>query len=719
MSISEIQKKKFLDNIYKLYYSIGISETDKVVRKPDELEIKKLFDNYFSKNRIGVPLAIDVTALRNSPVLDPDILNEFMARILLNIEVLYDSADENTKKLLNAVSLLNKKFSQLKDRRATLEAKVDDLLFSNSNTDGYFYSFSDSFSNLKNVDLSLTTAYVDVENRKVTLPSLKSSVFEFNAPGRINFSNVTYTTYFNGGIVAENVEMPDINNLFDGLGNTSSTVEYASPVAGACAIVLNIPLNTPFVVSRLDGRIATGSAVSVVSEIIDSEDRNKTQFKRKQSNSDYDRFSFEFDPQSSGLIRLTLIKYEPDMIDLNEPVNRYKYIFTFRDLIVSGKYYDSRATLVSSPLSIPAGDSNKAIDLVSIEAVNENEEVGNIQFFVAKDINGANSLSDFNWIPISPSGTNAAGFDQVVSFSKATKEFVTIKTNANNDQISLLPLSTDANASIKNPTTSIYNGVSTYRIGSVNNLGDLYNSYILDAINNVSFKYVSYIPNLYLDKNRWSSILNRTQNEVQIFEPGNIQITNSPSIPIALNISGVSGYMQTSLLAETPTTVSNFVTKSGNAVYWNMAIYLNGTLIADIQDGVSSKEVSWNFIEGVNNIVITFDAEGNSSGSISLMSGVSISNYGSVFLNYYSYVDPFDFRINRTSEDKVFTIDKYLGNREILCRSYIKDNSRLVYQKNNDSKVEAIRFRADLSRMLSPFGTPVLEKYRIKFKNSI
>ena len=40
MNISSIQKRKFLGNIYKILYSQG--------KKPSELEIKKVFGEYFS-----------------------------------------------------------------------------------------------------------------------------------------------------------------------------------------------------------------------------------------------------------------------------------------------------------------------------------------------------------------------------------------------------------------------------------------------------------------------------------------------------------------------------------------------------------------------------------------------------------------------------------------------------------------------------------------------
>ncbi len=718
MSISEIQKRKFLENLYRSFYSTGLNESDTALRQPNDDEIKKEFDNYFSTNRIGVPLRVDPSLLRNTPITSPEIMNNFMARYILNLDVLYDSIDDNTEKLMDSVSYLNKKIDFLKQKRIDLEKKIDSILFSISNTDGFFYSFSESFANLNNVDLSLTNAFVDTENKKTTLPKLKSNVLDFNAPGKVNYSNVQYRIMFNGNIASTDRQMPDVNNMFDGLNNTMSKVEFSSDIIGPCALIMNIPLDAPFVISKVDGKLSTGSAVTTVVELINQQNLNSSQFRRKQSNSDYDRFSFDFDPQLSGSLRITLIKHEPDYVDQLNTKNKYKYTFCIRDLIVSGQYYDANATLISSPISIPAGDVNKIIDAVSIEAVNENQNVGNINFFIAEDVQGASGISDFNWIPISSSTENSAAFDQIISFSRSNKVFKNIKSNPSTNDLKLYDESTENNLSVKNPSTSIYNGISVRRVAKLNEQDSPYNSYLLDSVNCFSFKYTSYLNGLYLDTNRWSSIINKTLENVQVFEPGNIQITNIPSIPIALNLSGISGFLQTSLLVEEDIEAINIISKSDTSVAWDMAVYLNGTLLADMPAGVSTKEVSWSFKKGVNNIVVTFDASGTSSGSISLMSGVSISTYGVPFIKYYSYVDPFDFRINRTENDTVFTIDNYLGNNEILCRSKVNDNSRIVFQKNSNNPVSAIRFRADFSRFSSPFGTPSLGSYRIKFKNS-
>jgi hypothetical protein len=728
MTISNIQKRKFLENLYRLLYSTGVSNTDTVVRQPTEEQIKKEFDEYFSNNRIGSPLAVDINQLRNTKKTDPDMMNFMMARSLLNVEVLYDSVFENTEDIMKVITILNKRIADLKQKRISLERKVDDILFSISNTDGYFYSFSDSFSSLKNIDLNLTSAFVDTKNKRVSLPTLKSAALDFNAPGRVSLGNITYDLIFNGTTIMQGRQLTDsdgelvVNNLFDGLENTSCTIEYSSDTIGSCAVVLTIPVNTAFVMSKVEGRLSTASPVTTIVELIDSLNAQNSQFRRQQSNSDYDTFCFDFSPQNSGVIRLTLIKHEADLMDVSAN-KKYLYRFDIRDLIVSGEYYDSNATLVSSPISIPAGDSNKVIDSVSISAENKNPEVGQINFFVAENVPDAKNVSDFNWIPISSETSNLSSFDQIVSFNKSQKLFKDIKDVESNNSILLYPIASEDNLSTKNPSTSVYNGMSVYRVGKISEEDNPFNSYILDGINSFSFNYVSYVPNLYKDINRWSSIINDENESIQVFTPNNIQITNVPSIPIELNLNGVSAYLKTSIFVEEDTEVRTTISRTGNAINWNMAVYLNegtsGSNTVELTSGNPSKDITWSFKKGINNIVITFDSEGTASGSISLMSGVSITKYGTPFLNYYTYVDPFDFRVNRSENEKVFTIDKYLGNKEILCRKQIGNNSRLVYQNNMISPIESIRFRADFTRGNSPFATPSLNNYRIKFKNSI
>jgi hypothetical protein len=699
-------------------YSTGTSTTDKVVRQPTELEVKREFDNYFSQNRIGLPLSNDINVLRNTETTNPDLMNIFMARSILNLEVLYDSIHENGEDMMSVATVLGKRLNSLRDKRTALEKKLDDILFANSNTNGYFYSFSDSFANLANVDLNLSTCFIDTEHRSAKLPTLKANALDFRAPGRVNLNNIKYDIIFNGSTVIAQGLLPDANNIFDGLNDTLSNVTYTSSVLGACAMVLTIPLNTPFVVSSIDGKLNTSSAIVTIAEIIGTNATEEVQYRRKQSNSDYDKFSFNFNPQQSGTIRITLIKYEPDVTYNDRTTDKYHYRFEIKDLIVSGQYYDKEGMLISSPISIDSGNDNKIIDAVSIEATNSNPSIGQINYFVASNIPNAVNVSDFNWIPIS-SSTSAAGIDQIVSFSKSIKYFKNINSIPTSANIFLNPIISSGSLNEINPSSSIYRGVSVYRVGSVPESDTPYNPYILDSVNRISFKYTSYLEGLYKDLTQWSTLVNADSSTSEVFDMGSLAITNVPSIPVSLNLSAVSGFMQTNLLVDNATEVNHVISKSGGAIDWDVAVYLNGNRIADIPAGQVSptQNTTWNLTKGINRITITFDALDNASGTISLMDGVSIANYGTPFLNYYSYVDPFDFRTSRGIEDAVFTIDKYLGNKEILCRKEIKDNSRLVYFSNNNNPIESIRFRADFTRSTSPFATPVLNGYRVKFKN--
>jgi hypothetical protein len=701
-------------------YSTGVSGTDTVVRQPDEIEVKKEFDAYFSSNRLGLPLANDINLLRNSVYTNADLMNLFMAKSLLNMEVLYDSVHENNEELMKVTTILGKRLESLRSKRVGLEKKVDDILFANSNTDGYFYSFGESFSNLQNIDLNLTTCFIDTENRKAVLPTLKSSTLDFRAPGRINLSNIKYDIIFNGATVVSSQSLPDANNIFDGLNNTSSVVSYSSPNLGVCAMVLTIPLNTPFVISKIDGKINTSSSVVTTAEIIDQTNNINAQYRRKQSNSSYDRFSFDFDPQASGLLRITFIKYQPDTTNLDRKNDRYTFRFEIKDLIVGGQYYDKEGILVSSPISIDAGNENKVIDSVSIDANNLNTVNGDIKYFVAQDVEGAVNVSDFDWIPISSTSNSNSGFDKIISFDGSSKVIKSIKSQAGDNELSLLPLFSTGPLNEINPSSSIYSGVSVYRVAVIDENDSPYNPYILNSINKISFKYVSYTDGLYKDLSSWSSVINGTNSTLQLIDMPNKEITNVPSIAFSGNLStGISGFLETNLLCDESLEVNHSISKAGDAIDWDLAVYLNGVKIADLQAGEVSKNITWNFIKGINKIVITFDTEANASGSISLMDGVSITNYGTPFLNYYTYVDPFDFKTNRTSTDSVFTIDKYLGRKEILCRKEIKDNSRIVYFSNKVNQVNKIRFKADFTRYNNPFGTPSLGEYRIKFKNNI
>jgi hypothetical protein len=111
------------------------------------------------------------------------------------------------------------------------------------------------------------------------------------------------------------------------------------------------------------------------------------------------------------------------------------------------------------------------------------------------------------------------------------------------------------------------------------------------------------------------------------------------------------------------------------------------------------------------------------------MSGKSITDYGNLFLEYYRFLDPIEFRRGANEYVNVFTIDDFYGTKEILASNTFYNNvissdtenvnkSVIRYYSNPDSVIDAVRYRVDFNRYSNPLQTPILDAIRIKFKHN-
>jgi hypothetical protein len=150
---------------------------------------------------------------------------------------------------------------------------------------------------------------------------------------------------------------------------------------------------------------------------------------------------------------------------------------------------------------------------------------------------------------------------------------------------------------------------------------------------------------------------------------------------------------------------------------FNLAIYLNGILIADLPKGTGSKVVEWEFKSGINKIVVTYDKSLSGQVSFNLIEGLSLSRYGLVFVDYFNYLDSFEFQNKANADNYYFTIDTIFGRKEILASKQLTGKSNFIYTSNNPSAVNAVRFRVDLNRYEDPLVSPIVESVRIKFKH--
>jgi hypothetical protein len=721
MTISNIQKEKFLNTLYKNLYSSG--------NKPKEQEILDFFSRYFSKYEPGQPLDINAQVFRQLAFGNVEIFNQKTLHTLFNIETLYDSIFENSDDMLTVATALNKRLENLKAKRIALENKVDNLIFANQNSEGYFSAYSDSFSNVSGTDLNYTSAFVDTVNGKVSLPTLKSSVFDLISTSSVVSSAPTYSVSFNRTQIETNKQFSEdsfFGSVFDGLENTEWQKIFYFDSVGLVSFSINLPISKNVVLSRIEGRLNTISPTDIYIKINYVDQNKNSEVMNKKSTKDYDRFSFSFDPGNVGSIDLYLVKTEPDVIE-DSRVNKYGYRYGIRDISISGQYYDKTASYVSSAISLNTKDnSNLVIDSVALDAAESIVQGGVINYFVAEDNLSAQSISDFSWIPIAPESSLQNSFPTSVNFSGSTLKSLKILEDIEGvtNAIKKIPAAaktSSINLNTQNPIVDLYPNQNIYRIAALEKLENPVSAYILEGINSISGSYINYKNSIYNEREElstWGNILTGKSSVRQVFTIPSYEITNNSIFFTGPNLNGISVLLDAKIFCATDITVRHlFVKNDAVSKDWDVAIYLNGRVTA-IPAGTTSDMVEWNFKAGINTIKVAIDIEGSANGSINLMDSKSLLDYGLVHSQYYGYVDPLEFKNNRSKYDKVFTIENFFGNKEIFCRDNIRSNSRIFFYSNNPDPVTAIRFRADIARGSNPLASPTIDYFKIKFKNS-
>lgn len=696
-----------LENLYKLFHTSGVI--------PDDQQIRRAFNDYFSINKAGFPLRIDLDVLRASAVTDVEILNSIMANSIFNIDVIFDAIFENNDQLLGTINALNKKIENLRKKRAELESKIDDILFANSNTDGFFYSFSENFSSLTNSDLDLTSAYINTSKKNVELSAINSLTYSDLSVSNIIASNASASLSINGAVASNSVDMSLFSNIFDGLTDTYWVYDYNSKDINSISLSINIPISNNIVISKIEGIVHTTSPVNIFVSANYSDVTKQSETRVVNSTGDYGTFTVSVPPNNYSSIDIILFKIEPDQIISNSS-SPYRYKFGLRELVIGSKYYDKNGIYVSKAISIPSSDNkNLFIDAVAIDVVDQKNSNTNIEYYVAEDVPGATSVSDFSWEKIYPSDSSSVNESAIVSFSGSSRQSVSIKSAPSPLDLQLIPENPSAkNADEVSPTSSLYPGKTVYRVATLNKQIDYLNPSLYanaDAFKHYYYVLTDVAKEYYKDLTFWSTEIQ--QNKANILNSLLKEQLGSlyPGV-----ISPTSGYIQTKLLSQNDQKLIFTVSKTN--YNFNLAIYLNGELIADLPKGVTSKSVEWNFSQGVNNIIITYDKPFSGVASFSLMEGTKISNYGSVFVDYFYFLDPFDFANKQIETENYFTIDTLFGSKQIFASQKIEGVAKFGYTIKSDRSPSAIRFRADLTRYENPYSTPVLENFKIKFKHS-
>ena len=735
MTIENIQKQRFLDTIYKIYYSLG--------SEPSANEISSIYGRYFSRFRPGLPIPVPYQDLNSSAIIDHEKINRILAHTAYNVDILYDSFYEEIEQLYAVTSAFKFRMDSLKAKRAELEKTVDDYLFAINNTNGYYFSHTNAFNNTNLTDLNNTTAVVDTTARKLTLPKITSGLFNYVGNILNKTSNASMELYVDGKLIKSESSI-DFTNVFNGLNNYDWEYSYESPTIGVCTLKIIIPItlsgSTASGISLVEGKINSQKPLEVSALIVNSTDRSKSLFFSKDSSGDYDNFSFSFGTTSASAVELYLTKVEPDYTNNFNDTVKYMYNFTIDELIITAPYYDASAMFVSQRITMPTlQNPNLAIDEVSFDTVQQVPAGSAINYYIAADDGTTNSVSDFSWIAISPASLKNASNNSVVKFGGVSRKEATIVNQTGTS------LESSMTEMVKIPRTTTYQnpilnyfyandpaniGFNLYRLAKFQKDIKPYEVYMLENVDRDQIS-ASIVSGTSLDRTAWQQVLSGARKDI-VPTKVSYSVNNSEVFYQAQNVAYGSIYLTTNIyLDESLVLTKNFV-KSLSAQYWNINIYLNGVELTgsgSLSPGVLTSSLTWNLKAGQNSIVMIINKSTNDTsgvettfnGSISLMEGMSLADIpnSEIYKNYLSYVKIEDLRNKYSNIDNVFSIINWENNTEIVYRrtEEIKTGSKVYYLLNDSTKPNGVRVRADLLRGNDSYTAPSLISYTLKFKN--
>jgi hypothetical protein len=711
VNISTIQKRKFLLNLYKILYSRGV--------KPSENEVRKEFDRYFSVHNLGFPVDVPFDFIQRENTVDPDILNELMANSLLNLEVAYECVSENNNELFAVITNLNSKLDNLRSKRRDLENKVDQLLFANSNSDGYFYSKYDTFDSLSGIDMNLSTAYIDVDRGIVTIPKVSNNLSFNSSLNSLPYSDVRYSVTFDGSMIEEDKVFDDPSVLFDGLNDTYWSYRYESNRQGVVSIKMTMALSQSDRIISSVGGYTYGSSPCTISARLGTATSGFSAPKVKSSKSDYSKFMFQFDPSIYSSLQIIIYKTEPDRI-IPGAINPYVYEFGLRELLISSSVYDKKGIVISSPISIPTIDNSLLnISSVSLQVDAQVPNGSAIDYYVAPDLEGALNFNDFNWIRINPTNLSSNGIDKIVNLvgSNLKTDYIALESELSSAKFYLVDENTSSpNINDRNPVRHPYVNQNAWRIARVNTSETIVNPYILSGINNIRLREILLD---YTNSNSKYKNLEYWIDGVRIDNTVNVitSVLSNSLISAGTSVQSQSiGMFDCKVMCDSSRSVSSTLSK--DRADYNLSVFLNGVMIADLPSGVISRDIEWNFKSGVNEIYIGYDKPFSGGGiSFSMFSGSGLNEYGTVYLNYISYLSPEDFRQKLGRVENIFTIDTLYNTREIIASQKLPGTSMIRYYSDVSDAVSSVRYRADLRRYDNVFVSPVLSGIRVKFKN--
>jgi len=396
MAISETYSELIIEEILKSLLEQGIG--------PSAAEIASQFESFTAANDISKPLFIanNNLAVFGEPA-TATMWNGNNESILRDLKVLYRHMFKVSDRTLNNFHRWRSESKLLEGRLEDLQERITSLLLISSDTAGFFNFVQDNFVDNSKVDLTQSTAMVNVDKGTVSIGTSTTGATRHNLVA-LRDEDIEFTILSRNSLVSTvSATGSRTSYVISDSTNFWQEIVYLNK-PGPVSAELKIILPEEVELSRIDVDLHMSNSNSTVqlTPMLSTDNFNFQQLPISNfTRSVLDKSTFQFAPTKTKYIKFIMTKAGFDIVNKGA----YAYEFGVDEIALYNEAFETSAgkDLISEPLSVTDADGNpEEFSKVVLETCENVPDGTSISYFLAALNNEDDPVSSGVFVGIDP-----------------------------------------------------------------------------------------------------------------------------------------------------------------------------------------------------------------------------------------------------------------------------------------------------------------------------
>lgn len=687
MSIANRQLTNVVDKIIKEELQKG--------RVPSLDDVISRVNKFFAGSKLGRPFT-KYRPAKSREESNPDDWNQTIEEIYQDLLLLHQENTDQVSRIISGFDYYEVEKRKLDRQIDELQNTIDELLLLNNNADGYLYSIYEDFTTLRNIDLSNTTAWIDLRERCATVQLSKVGNLELD----LSDAQI-YGEPLSPANPVSSTDIEPIYNVLDDSINTFWIHKLVTNSTGPITYRVHLKLDgSPTTKLKIEPHVTGPTTFTVYW----SED-NGINFRIMGSSAEQRTISFNYNEARFTDLRIDIIKETHDeLTDLGNGSVGYVYYFGILNISLLKVGYEYSGIVQSVPRPVLDRQGNRVpADQISLDVVDDVPPGCSINYYVA--------IADENpeWQPITPFKQADSEFPKVIDLKNLSSFHPVLGLSAStltpqdmypaNEQYinglafyklsSDMAISSDRKILYSQESPFLYKGIDQWKI-----------EFFQDAKS--EYHEPSY--NDWADAPKSTNVVYRAARQPLTFYQQESQMNYRISSWV---------YMEKQTASSIEIRARSLTNKSATVLTkTNVRIYVNNKQVANCSLGTATP-VSLPFAAGWNSIVILVYKHDDKEFDLPL--DLNFSLKVRAVRDALTYVPLFEYTRNIPERDtSSYSIDE--TNHIIINEAQRQQgaNYEFRYKYYIDYLDDDLIFRAELVRGESAHLTPKLKYYRIR-----